>query len=83
MNRSRFEQLSHREKVQWIYFNAELITSIRYYKYKVNLYLIDRIYIELFYNGRQDFIEKIEVLDEKSKRMNFYADQIKLPANIR
>ncbi len=82
MTRARFEKLSHREKMQWIYFNGELITSIRYYKYKVNLYLIDRVYIELFYDNLQDLIEKIEVLDERSKRMNFYADQIRLPVNL-
>ncbi|MFY0598298.1 MAG: hypothetical protein JXR03_01420 [Cyclobacteriaceae bacterium] len=82
MTRARFKRLSLKEKVKWVYFNGELITSIRYYKYKVNLYLIDRIYIELFYDNLQDFVEKIEVLDQQSKRMNFYADQIKLPGDL-
>lgn len=82
MNRKRFQKLSLKEKVQWVYFNGELVTSIRYYKYKVNLYLIDRIYIELFYDNLQDLVEKIEVLDDQSKRMNFYADQIKLPSGL-
>ncbi|WP_258103140.1 hypothetical protein [Marinoscillum sp. MHG1-6] len=79
MNKHRFQKLTFKEKVQWIYFNGEFVTSIRYYKYKVNLYLLDRLYIELFYNNLEDAVEKIEVLDERSKRMNFYTDQIKLP----
>lgn len=83
MNRIRFQQLSLKEKVQWVYFNGELVTSIRYYRYKVNLYLIDSIYIELFYDNLNDLIEKIEILDDHSKRMNFYADQIKLPNGLR
>ena len=82
MNERRFQKLSLKEKVRWIYFNGELVTSIRYYKYKVNLYLIDHLYIEMFYNNLEDLVEKIEVLDEKSKRMTFYTDQIKLPGNL-
>lgn len=74
-----FTALSHEEKVKWIYFNGELVTSIRYYEYKVNLYLIDRILVEVFYHHLKDCVEKIEPLDRKSKRMKFYTDQVRLP----
>jgi len=77
-----FIKLSLGEKTKWIYFNGELITSIRYYAYKVNLYLIGEFYVELFYHHSQDRIEKIELLDAKSKRLNFYADQVRLPVNL-
>ncbi len=77
-----FTKLSLGEKTKWVYFNGELITSIRYYAYKVNLYLIGEFYVELFYHHSQDRIEKIELLDEKSKRINFYADQVRLPMNL-
>lgn len=83
MKKERFQQLSIREKIQWVYFNGEFVTSIRYYKYKINLYIIDRIYVELFYHSIEDFIEKVEILDTHSKRMTFYADQIKLPTDLR
>ena len=66
------------EKAKWLYFNGQLVTSIRYYGYKVNLYLLDKIYIELFYNHSRDHVERIEPLDDRSSRMNFYADQVKL-----
>ncbi len=82
MTQARFEKLSLKERVKWIYFRGEFITSIRYYQYKVNLYLIDGIYFELFYHHLGDMIEKIEILDEKAKRMKFYTDQIKLPADL-
>ncbi|MEQ8555959.1 MAG: hypothetical protein RLO17_06005 [Cyclobacteriaceae bacterium] len=77
-----FTKLSLSEKTKWVYFNGELITSIRYYAYKVNLYLIGEFYVELFYHHSQDRIEKIELLDDKSKRINFYADQVRLPVNL-
>lgn len=74
--------MSLRERTKWVYFKGEFVTSIRYYAYKINLYLIEGLYVELFYHHTQDRIEKIELLDSSSSRMNFYADQIRLPSNI-
>lgn len=82
MRSRNFSRLSLDEKTKWVYFNGQLITSIRYYAYKVNLYLIEDFYVELFYHHSQDRIEKIELLDDKSKRLNFYADQVRLPINL-
>ena len=82
MNKRRFSRLSLEEKTKWIYFNGELVTSIRYYAYKVNLYLIAGFYVELFYHHSQDKIERVDFLDEHSKRMNFYADQVRLPSDL-
>ena len=65
-----------------MYFNGKLVTSIRYYGYKVNLYLLEKVYVEVFYHHAKDCVERIEPLDESSTRMNFYADQIKLPSDL-
>lgn len=53
--------------------------AIRYYGYKINLYLLNNFYVEVFYNHKEDKIEKIEILKLSNKRMKFYADQIQLP----
>ena len=53
--------------------------GIRYYGYKVNLYLIGDFYVEVFYNHKKDLIEKIIPLDVSNSRIKFYVDQIKLP----
>ena len=52
--------------------------AIRYYRHKVNLYLLGDEYVEVFYNHKLDQIEKIEFLARKHSRMKFYLDQIKL-----
>lgn len=70
------------ERAKWLYFNGQMITSIRYYRHKINLYMLGRLYIEVFYNHKEDRVEKIELLDVSSTRMNFYADQIKLPGGL-
>ena len=83
MTEERFSGLSLPERTKWVYFNGEFITSIRYYVYKINLYMIEGFYVELFYHHTQDRIEKIELLEAQSTRMKFYTDQIKLPAGLK
>ncbi|MEJ0054297.1 MAG: hypothetical protein WDN75_00765 [Bacteroidota bacterium] len=61
-----------------LYEHGSCVMSIRYYGYKVNLYLLGDSYLEVFYNNKRDLIEKIIPLDTRHSRMNFYADQIKL-----
>lgn len=56
--------------------------AIRYYGYKINLYLLGNMYIEVFVNHKHACVEKIILLDTTHTRMKFYSDQIKLPAEI-
>ena len=68
--------------IQTLYREGTFIVSIRYYGYKINLYLISNFYIEVFYNHKLDKIQRIELLERNNKRIKFYADQISLPANL-
>lgn len=56
--------------------------AIRYYRYKVNLYLLGDSYVEVFVNHKLAAIEKIDLLDSSHTRMQFYSDQIKLPQEL-
>ncbi|WP_421976928.1 hypothetical protein [Roseivirga seohaensis] len=75
-----FLQLNIHEQVKELYQNGKFIVGIRYYGYKVNLYLLQDYYLEVFYNHKLDKIEKIDLLDFSHSRMKFYADQISLPS---
>lgn len=77
-----FNILSLKDKVQLLYQQGNFVVSIRYYGYKINLYLLDNYYVEVFYNHKLDKIEKIELLDPSHSRMKFYTDQISLPKNL-
>jgi len=79
MQKDSFVNLTLNEKVLLLYKEATFIMSIRYYGYKVNLFLLDKCYFEIFYNHKRDCIERIEILDTAHTRMKFYSDQIKLP----
>jgi len=82
MSQLYFSSLPLHEKVKKLYFEGEFIVAIRYYKFKINLYLYQDFYVEVFYNPKEDRIDKIEVFNTETSRLKFYTDQIKLPADI-
>ncbi len=76
---AEFLYLPLNDKIKHLFSEGLFVVSIRYYRYKINLYLIDGFYVEVFYLHKEDYIEKIELLDRRNTRMKFYTDQIKLP----
>ena len=66
------------DRVDTLYRYATFVTAIRYYRHKVNLYLLGDDYVEVFVNHKRAIIDKIELLDRSHSRMKFYSDQIKL-----
>jgi len=74
----KFLELSTPEKCRILYLEGEFIMAVRYYKYKVNLYRLGNMMIEIFYSHKLDKIHKIQLLDSTSSRMNFYANQVSL-----
>ena len=77
-----YENLTLDKKISVLYERGTFVMAIRYYTYKVNLYLLGNFYIEVFVNHKQCSIEKIMLLDTRHSRMKFYSDQIKLPIDI-
>jgi hypothetical protein len=65
-----------------LYKEGSFVVAIRYYSYKVNLYLLYGYYVEVFYNHKADKIEKINLLESSHSRMKFYTDQISLPKDL-
>ncbi|MFN6945600.1 MAG: hypothetical protein ACK4ND_11680 [Cytophagaceae bacterium] len=79
MTEAKFNKLTLKDKIQILYQEGTFMVAIRYYGYKVNLYMLDGFYVEVFYNHKWDKIELIEILDKHHSRMKFYLDQIQLP----
>ena len=79
MEKEVFKKLSVQQQVKALYLDGTFIIDIRFYEYKINLYLFENFLVEVFYQPVEDRIDKIEVMEKNSKRLNFYTDQIKLP----
>lgn len=78
----QFKMYSLDQKINTLYRDGSFIVGIRYYGFKVNLYLLGQFYVEVFYDHKRDRIEKVTLLDLHHSRMKFYYDQIKLPQEI-
>lgn len=77
-----YRKLTLQKKIDVLYQNGTFVMAIRYYGYKINLYLLGDYYVEVFVNHKEASIERIIPLDTNHSRMKFYIDQIILPADI-
>jgi hypothetical protein len=78
MSKEEFRQLPLHQKIKTLYLEGTFVVAIRYYRHKVNLYLLENEYIEVFYNHKEDKIDKIDFLPRDHTRMKFYLDQIRI-----
>lgn len=79
---TEFRNYTLDKKISVLYERGTFVMAIRYYNYKINLYLLGQNYVEVFVNHKYASIEKISLLDINHTRMKFYSDQIKLPQEI-
>ena len=82
MSAPDFLTLSLPDQIRTLYQEGTFVVAIRYYGYKINLYLLQNYYVEVFYNHKLDKIEKIELLETSHSRVKFYTDQISLPLDL-
>lgn len=82
MSWSELARCPLQNRISLLYEHAHFVMAIRYYGYKVNLYLLGGDYVEVFINHKRTLIERIALLDRTHTRMKFYSDQIKLPIGI-
>lgn len=82
MTFEEFQSQNFDQQIRLLFEQGSYVMSIRYYGYKVNLYLLGTLYLEVFYNHKKDMIERIVPLDTRHSRFNFYTDQIRLPAAL-
>ena len=79
INWEAVKNYSMEKKISTLYEHATFIMAIRYYRYKINLYLLGNDYLEVFVNHKNASIDRIDLLDLNHSRMKFYYDQIKIP----
>jgi len=57
---------------------GELITRIKYYGFYINLYIVNRSFVEVFYNAYTGKIEEVEILDATDERLYLYSTAVDL-----
>lgn len=77
-----YKMLSFDDKIKRLYEDGAFVMAIRYYNFKINLYLLGNFYVEVFVEHKDATIARISALDADHSRLGFYSDQIKLPAEL-
>jgi len=80
MTWDEFKNYPLEQRISILYEQATFVMAIRYYRYKINLYLLGNEYLEVFVDHKNACIDRIVPLDTRHSRMKFYYDQIKLPS---
>ncbi len=78
ISENEFNALPLKSRIRYLYMGGTFLMDIRYYQYKVNLYMLNNFYVEVFYHHCRDRIEKVEIMDKRHSRLKFYADRIRL-----
>lgn len=77
-----FLDLPQDSQIRLLFEHGTFVTSIRYYAHKVNLYLLNAYYVEVFVHHKKGVIDRISLLDTGHSRMKFYCDQIRLEKSL-
>lgn len=74
MTINEFKKLSQKQQAIEIFNNGKHITIRHENGYIVNLYLVDDIFVEIWYKQERNQIDRIEIIED-SNTIDIYIDQ--------
>ena len=77
MEEEEFEKLTLEEKGEIVFTIGTFLSNRVYYNYKINLYALDKNYVEVFYSPNDNFIEKISFIT-REEVLKFYLSKINI-----
>jgi len=75
ISKTKFIQLSIKQKGEYVFQEGEYIGLREYYNHRINLYSLSDFFVEVWYIPAENKIEKIEVL-ESEKTLDLYIDKM-------
>ncbi|MES2566217.1 MAG: hypothetical protein V4565_05090 [Bacteroidota bacterium] len=76
MTQRVFNSLDLNQRLYLIVNSGEFISEIVYYGYRIRLYIVNSLYVEVFRNVHSNDIELVEVLEPEEGRLQLYAKDI-------
>lgn len=78
MKVNAFYSLSLSERLNVIHKDAVFITRIKFYGFYISLYVLDKSFVEVYYNIYSHKFEEAELLDAKDERLHLFAANVEL-----
>lgn len=76
MSPEKFNRLNQENRLLTLLCKGEFVSEIVYYGYRIKLYVIDSLFIEIFTNIHSSMIEQVEIMDPKEQRLNLYVADV-------
>lgn len=78
MDTNTFYSHSVKQRVKLLKRKGELISSIRYYGFNIDLYTMSGLFFEAFYNRYTYRLDEVDIMDPKDDRLHRYAAEVDL-----
>lgn len=78
MNLKTFYSRTIKQRVKLLKRSGEFISSISYYGFNIDLYIMSGHYFEAFYNRYTCRLDEVDLMDPKDDRLNRYAAEVNL-----
>ncbi|MES2566883.1 MAG: hypothetical protein V4565_08450 [Bacteroidota bacterium] len=78
LNVNIFNSFSLDDRMDIVRRHGEFISKIKYFGFYINLYVVDQVFIEVYYNLHSSIVQYVEVLDPEEDRMNLFTMMVDL-----
>ncbi len=78
MDTNTFYSHSVKQRVKLLKRKGELLSSIRYYGFNIDLYAMNGMFFEAFYNRYTYRLDEVDIMDPKDDRLHRYAAAVDL-----
>lgn len=78
MDTNTFYSQTLKQRVKLLKRKGELISSISYYGFNIDLYTMSGHFFEAFYNRYTYRLDEVGIMDPQDERLNRYAAGVKL-----
>ncbi|MDF2449946.1 MAG: hypothetical protein K0R26_2450 [Bacteroidota bacterium] len=78
LNVAIFNSFSLSDKMDIVRRHGEFISKIKYFGFYINLYVVDTVLVEVYYNLHSPEVQYVEVLDSREERINLFTVKVDL-----
>jgi hypothetical protein len=78
LNVTIFNSLALDERMIMVRRHGEFVSKIKYFGFYINLYVVDQVFVEVYYNLHSSVVQYVEVLDPAEERVNLFAGKVDL-----
>lgn len=76
MYEKEFNKWGLTQRMEYVALEGDLITEIKYYSFRICLYIVEEHYIEVFYDLNTNYLTDVAILDPDDARMGLYANKV-------